>query len=74
MCVSCEAVWRTSVVHVSEGGVDELSQVTSLLCDVSQQRDGVVLTTVQVQQGFGQAGLARGWFWKGIERNVSEYN
>ena len=65
---------RTSIVNVSEGGVDEVAQVASLLCYVRQQGDGVVLATVQVEQGFGQTCFAGGRFWNGIKRNISEYN
>lgn len=57
---------HTSVVDVPEGRVDELPQGPGLLCDVHQQRDGDVLTPVEVQQGFRQTCFTRGWLWQRI--------
>ncbi len=42
----------TPIIHISEGRVDELSEVSCLFGDVHQHRDGVVVTTVQVQKSF----------------------
>lgn len=55
---------HTSVVDVPEGRIDELPEVPGLLCDVHQQRDGEVLTAVEVQQGFRQTCFTRGWLWQ----------
>lgn len=58
--VSC----LTPVVNVTEWRVDELAQVAHLLCDVHQQRDGIIAAAVQVEESFGQTRLPRGGLWR----------
>lgn len=58
----------TSVVDISERWIDELSEVSSLLCDVQQQWDGLVLTSVKVHQGFRQTCLTCRGLWDTNDR------
>ena len=60
----------TSVVDVPEGRVDELAHVARALSDVQKHRDCVIAAVAQIQQGFGQAGLPRGWLCE--ERRAGE--
>lgn len=52
---------HTSVKEIPEGRIDELSEVSGLLCYVDQQWDCVILTTVEVQQGLRQTRLTCRW-------------
>lgn len=42
----------TPIIHISEGRVDELSEVSCLFSNVHQHRDCVIVTIVQVQKCF----------------------
>lgn len=55
--------YLTSVVQIPKRCIYKLPEVSGLLCDIHQQRDGVVLTAVKVHQCFRQTRLPRGWLW-----------